>query len=308
MNAPNNNLPEVIIEDVEAIPVMGIAGQIDRAQVDVQIATAKRYPRSVDRALKEAVSLATADEETARGMGYQLPRQTTDGKPVKGPSVRLAEIMVYTWGNLRAESYVADIDGEFVSALGTCFDLERNVAVRVMVKRRITDKKGVRYGADMIGVTSNAAIAIAFRNAVFKAIPRAYANRVYNQAMKAAVGPAETFKAKRENAVGWFEEKGMKRTQVFQMLDVHGVDDINSEHLLELFGIKTAIEDGETSIADIIRRLKGESEGAEALNRELGSAPAAKPAPKDDAKAADLRKDLDQHQQAKATTKNAFSK
>ena len=55
---------------------------VDRASIDIQIATAKQYPRSVDKALKEALTLATLDEETAASMFYVLPRA---GKRIEGP-------------------------------------------------------------------------------------------------------------------------------------------------------------------------------------------------------------------------------
>lgn len=270
MNTEHEDIEEVETEEVVDMPAtLGVVGAIDRAQVDVQVATAKKYPRSIDRALKEALTLATMDEDTAGSMFYVLPRS---GKKIEGPSARLAEVMTYSWQNLRAEADVIDIDGKFVTAMGTCFDMERNVAVRVRVKRRITDKNGVRYNDDMIGVTSNAACSIALRNAVFKVIPQALTKRIYEEARKASIGKAGTFQQKRQNALAWFVKAGISEKQVFELLGVKGADDLGEEQLIELRGIKTALTDGDTTVEQLLTRSKGESDGAAELNAALRKA------------------------------------
>ena len=47
---------------------------ISRAEVDMQIATAKRYPRDVSKVKQGMLSIATVDEETAAACFYTLPR------------------------------------------------------------------------------------------------------------------------------------------------------------------------------------------------------------------------------------------
>jgi hypothetical protein len=256
---------------------------VDRASIDVQIATAKRYPRSVDKALKEAETLATLDEETAGSMFYVLPRS---GKKIEGPSARLAEVMAYSWGNLRVDADIVAADRTHVTAMGTCFDLEKNVAIRVRVQRRITDKHGKRFNEDMIGVTSNAAISIALRNAVFKVIPAALVGRIYHQARKASVGEGGTITQKRQNAVEWFTKTGVTEQQLFALLDVRGIDDIGLDHLITLRGMKTAIKDGETSVEQMFRpsdKSEGTSELNEALPKDQEPEPKKKAAGKGEA-------------------------
>src|SRR5689334_11587126 len=76
---------------------------IQRAEIDVQIATAKRYPRQLSLVKSHMMSFATLDQETAEACFYNLPR---GGKNIQGPSVRLAEIAVSCYGNLRAGSRI----------------------------------------------------------------------------------------------------------------------------------------------------------------------------------------------------------
>lgn len=235
----------------ELLSGSGALEAVDRASIDMQIATAKQYPRSVDRALKEALTLATLDEDTAASMFYVLPRS---GKKIEGPSARLAEVMAYSWGNLRVDADIVAEDRTHVTAMGTCFDLEKNVAVRVRVKRRITDKHGKRYNEDMIGVTSNAAISIALRNAVFKVVPRAFVDRIYGEARDASIGKAGTMAQKRQNAMEWFAKAGVTEAQVLEILEVRGVDDIGADELITLRGLKTAIKDGETTVEQTFAR------------------------------------------------------
>jgi hypothetical protein len=70
---------------------------VNNQELDIQINTAKAYPRSVKSFLEEAKMLATANQETAASCFYSLPRKDKNGKQVQitGPSIRLAEIAAY---------------------------------------------------------------------------------------------------------------------------------------------------------------------------------------------------------------------
>ena len=108
-----SNKQEVITQDGEVIETftdvaqVSMAVSLSRAEIDQQIATARQFPRSVDRAMKNVLSLATMDEETAGECMYALPR---GGKPIKGPGVRLAEIIQSQWGNNRVAARVVHVD------------------------------------------------------------------------------------------------------------------------------------------------------------------------------------------------------
>jgi len=105
------------------------------------------------------------DVETAQSMGYALQR---GGKPITGPSVHLAKLVVSNWGNMRTEAKVVEVTDKEVVSRGIAWDLEANTASSFEVRRKITDKYGKRFNDDMITVTGNAANSIAYRNAVFQ--------------------------------------------------------------------------------------------------------------------------------------------
>lgn len=271
--ARGNEVQEVEIEEVEVLDGSMALMAVDKAAIDIQINTAKMYPRSVTKALREAETLACMDEETAASMTYLLPARGEGNKKITGPSVRLAEAMVYAWGNLRAETNIESIDEKYVTAVGTCFDLEKNIAVRSRVKRRITNKYGKRYGDDMIQVTCNAAMAIAYRNAVFSVIPRIYAKAIEAKAREASTGKG-TVAEKRKRAMEWFTKAGATEAQVLGFLGVKGLDDVGEDQLFELRGLKTAIETGETSLAAALSNATDEpSPAVETLRqkREAGT-------------------------------------
>ena len=223
---------------------------LTRGEIDQQIATAHKYPRSIKRFLEETRSMALIDEETAESCFYKIPR---GGKNIEGPSIRLMEIAASAWGNIRYGSRTIGEDSEFVTSQGVAHDLERNVAVSIEVKRRITGKNGRRYDADMIGVTANAGGSIARRNALLGIIPRAYINNIFEEAKRVAVGTQQTLADKRANAIAYFGKMGVTPERVYARLTteeepVRGIEDVTLAHLELLIGLKTAIKENEITL------------------------------------------------------------
>lgn len=218
-----------------------------KGEVDTQIATAKRFPRSVKKFKEDALTLATLDIETAASCFYSVPR---DGKNIEGPSARLAEIIAASWGNLRSQANIIDEDDRFITARGMCWDLEKNVAVSTEVRRRITNKQGRKFSDDMVNTTANAACSIALRNAVFKVVPMALAKSVYDAARKVAIGDASTLVKRRTDMVNYFGKMGVSPEQICAAVSRASVDDITVDDLATLLGLSTAIKEGDTTVDD----------------------------------------------------------
>lgn len=228
-------------------PVAMAAGDID-----IQIRTAKAYPRSIEAFKKKALQMATLDEETAASCCYKLPaRKGGDGKPIEGPSVRLAEIISSAWGHLRIQGEILGEQDRFIALRGGCWDLETNVAIAVDVRRRITTKDGNRYSDDMINTTANAGVSIGIRNAVFHVVPRSYTNDIYLRCKEVARGDAATLGARRQKALEWFASQGATAARVFGLLGVRGIEDITLDHLETLTGYRTAVREGDTTIEEL---------------------------------------------------------
>lgn len=225
----------------------GMAAVLNRSEIEQQITTARRFPRSLKRFRDEAIQMVTLSESIAEQCVYALPR---DGKTIEGPSARFAEVIASAWGNNRAGARVIDDKGDFIVAQGVFHDLERNVAITYEVQRRITDKYGKRYKADMIGVTANAACSIALRNAVLKGVPKAFWEDMYVEARKVIMGDVKTLANRRAQAVAAFQRYGVTAEKICAKLEVAGIEDIGLEHLVLLRGMLTAIKEGDTTAED----------------------------------------------------------
>lgn len=228
----------------------GTMALLQTAEVNQQIATAKAYPRAIVQFRKEALQLATLNLQMAQDCIYSLPRKDAEGqlKNIRGPSARFAEIMAYSWGNCRAGARVVNEGPEFVTAQGAFHDLERNVAITYEVQRRITNKHGRRYSADMVGVTANAACSIALRNAILKGIPKALWLEMFKAAESTVRGDIKTLEQRRTLAFEQFAEFKVTKEMLCEVLEVEGVQDIGLDDLVTLGGILTALKEGDTTV------------------------------------------------------------
>ena len=224
---------------------------LNRSEVDIQIATAKQYPRVVADCVNQIVALATIDEQTAEECFYSLRRnEGKDTTVIEGPSVRLAEIIATSWGNLRVQSQIIGNDGKFLTARGICHDLQTNVAVSSEVQRRIRTKEGKLYSDDMQMVTGNAAAAIAFRNAVFKVVPKAVISKALDAIKEKAKGNAEDLEVNRQKMLSYYAKLGVTKEMILFYLGVESVDDINGDGMNELRGVKNSIKEGMTTVKE----------------------------------------------------------
>lgn len=224
---------------------------LNRSEIDVQVATAKRYPRSIQESTQRIMDMATLDEDTAQECFYSLRRGSGNNSSlIEGPSVRLAEIVAASWGNLRVQAQIIANDGKFITARGICHDLETNTAISCEVQRRITDKYGKTFSEDMQVVTGNAAGAIAFRNAVFKVVPKAVINNAIKAIKNKAMGKAGDIDAIKQQMLQFFAKLGVSTEMVLSYLEIAKVDEINADMVSELRGVATALKDGLTTVKE----------------------------------------------------------
>lgn len=228
--------------DVTDMAPMGV---LAKAEIDMQVATAKKYPRNVKHFRARALALATQDEDTAASCFYSIPRA---GKRIEGPGVRLAEIVASGWGNLRAKTRVTGVDEKWVYAEAVAWDLETNVAISCETRRRITDKYGKRYKDDMIGVTANAASSIALRNAIFKIVPRAHVDLIYLECREVAIGKQETMVQRRAKLVSYYDKMGIDEERLLAAVKKLSIEQVDKDDLIMLRGMATAIKDGDLDI------------------------------------------------------------
>ncbi|WP_454813827.1 hypothetical protein [Labrys neptuniae] len=246
-----------------------LAVSLARAEVDQQIATSRALPRNLTRVVGNILTLATLDDQSAEECVYALPR---GGKPIKGPSIRLAEIIGSQWGNCRIGARVVHVDRfeKFVEAEGVFHDLETNTATTARVRRRISDKHGKLLTDDMIVVTGNAACSIAKRNAILGGVPKAVWRKAYDAVEQVIAGDIKTLAERKELAFKAFAAFGVKPEQLFDALGIGGTEDISLDHLSTLTGMRAALKNGESTVEEMFpKQAAPQAGGAKGLTAAL---------------------------------------
>lgn len=252
---------------------LGTLALLNKGEIDMQIATAKQYPRDLKLFLGRAKDMATLTEEVAAECIYAIPR---DGKTIKGPSARFAEIIISNWGNCRAGARIVDEGSEFVVSQGVFHDLESNTAITYEVRRRIVDKRGIKFKADMIGVTANAASSIAFRNAILKGVPKAIWGEIYTAVEHVIRGNSKTLAKRRHDAIVYLSKFEITEEMILNLLGFKNVEELGLEELVTLRGLASAIKNGDTTVEQAFSLNKSgqsDSSNADTLNNALNSIP-----------------------------------
>lgn len=222
---------------------------------DVQVQTAKRFPREIKRSVDNMVAIATMDKQTAMSCGYSLPR---GGKSISGGSVHMAKIIAQNWGNLRVEAKVSKITHTNIYSEAIAFDLETNVAVKVEATRKIINNQGQRFNEDLISLTGLVTNAIALRNAIFAVVPKSVVDKVYNSAMEVITGDLsdETKLVKKRKQVldGFKETYGVEEKEILKALGLNTINQIKSEEIRILIGMGQSLKDGEFSVDNMFDR------------------------------------------------------
>jgi hypothetical protein len=233
-----------------------------KAETDIAIETAKKYPRVISKVKANVLAYATCDEETAKACFYAKPVDNR-GTLVKGPSIRLAEIIASTWGNIKWGSRIIEIDEKWVTVQGAVMDLENNISYTVELKRSIwSDNQKKRYSENLIQTTSKAAMAIAVRDAVYKVVPMGMFNAELKLIQATATGRDSKIPLEKRvaNALLYFKRLGVDEKKVLERLEIQNKADINEDHLETLIGLKTGIEDKEFTVEEAFIPYKKEAQ------------------------------------------------
>lgn len=247
-------------EDITQAVSPQIVYEQDKAAIDIQISTAKAYPRNIRRATDNALAIVTMDPSIAQTCTYSVPR---GGKKVSGPSVHLAKIIAQVWGNMRIDAKVVDIDHVRITSEAVCWDLESNLAIKAQIKRSISGKTG-RFSEDMITVTGNAANSIALRNAVLSVIPKGIVDKVYNAAKQTITGDISDKNkliAKRVEIFNSLRNTfGITDKEILAAVGKAAIDFVDGDDIVTLVGVGQAIRDGDTTVEQAFKGEKTKDE------------------------------------------------
>jgi hypothetical protein len=233
--------------------------QQDKAFIDIQIATAKQYPRNLKKAIENAITLVTMDIETAESCTYSLKK---GGKLITGASINLAKILAQQMGNMRIENRVVGYDATHVTSEAVCFDLERNFAIRTQIKKSIVGNTG-RYSEDMCTITGNAANAIALRNAIFAVVDRGVIKKVYNAAKEKITGNVSDenkLTARRNSIIEGFKQNypslNITDEEIAAAVGKKSISHITADDLVVLIGFEKSMKEGEMTPESVFKNQK----------------------------------------------------
>jgi len=212
---------------------------------------AKANPRNIKNILDEIETLSTLSEDVAFSCFYVM---ISDDKPIIGISVRLAELIASSWGNIHSGARIMSKNQKEVTVQGFVHDFEKNSIFTVEVQRSIfglTPERAIH--------STNAASSIAFRNAIFKAIPASLTQSIVAKIKSFILNNESTDVMARCYGVWeFFKSKNISALQVSDLLGrniSYDLDNVRltSEDMFLLIGLKNAIEEGDTTIEEVFK-------------------------------------------------------
>ena len=228
------------------------AFQVDAA-LDPGILTAKSFPRNIVQCVQNVISIIKSDEDLASSCYYSLPPGKGQEKGFQGPSVRLADMFCYQWGNLEAGTRVVSNDGKQIVVEGFAYDLEKNNRISVQISKSILYKNGQTYTNTMQATTIAAAQAIAYRNAIFKVIPFMYIDKVCKMAMDEVASMAKNIEYV-EKAIKSLEKYNVMPMQVLGYFNKQTLKELTTAEIQEMIGIGISLRDGHIASTEAFTR------------------------------------------------------
>ena len=281
MTDQNNKVPEEQKpeqEHLEAIAVETSAlAVMERAEIDMQIATAKRWPRSLSVFTKKAIAMVSIDEETNEKCLYCRPVGKSENGEIeyaRGESIRLAEIVAGCYGNIRVAGMITEMAPRYVKAIGIAHDLENNYAAKAEAVEATVTRQGFPFSERMRVVVAKAAQSKAIRDAIFRIVPKSLCKSIIAVAQDIALGKGEPLETRRTRVIEWINKLGIEPIRVYTAIGVKGPKELDNDKLAVLTGLKTAIKDGDTTIDDAfppITKDVTQEQGVNGLRARLGA-------------------------------------
>ncbi len=254
-------------QQIQTINTQAALDTISRSEIDIQVQTAMRYPKhstpeQISFALSKAEAFALVDAETAESCFYRLERvdkKTGEKSVIEGPSIRFAEIVANSWGNIRIATRIVANDGKFITAQAACHDLESNVVQVVEVQRSICTKQGYTFSNDMQVVTGNAAASIARRNSILAVIPAAIFKSLYDKIQQTVLGQIkDDLENRRSKMFNTYAKMGVTAEMICKYLGVSEPAKITADQVQNLALLYNALKDGQTTIEETFKKEPAE--------------------------------------------------
>jgi hypothetical protein len=227
------------------------------AEVQAQVIMARKYPR--DPLAATNAILAECDmPEFAKVALYNFPRGDTR---VEGPSIRMAEVLARSWGNVMSGTVEVEREGDESSMLAYAWDLETNVMKRreFKVKHVRDSRKGGKIAVteerDIYEVGANAA-SRRERACILALIPGHVVNASVERVKKTLATEVGDPLARAHMMLEKFEKEfKVSKIQIEKRLK-HRIEAISVAEILSLGQIYNSLADGFGGVDDYFEAVE----------------------------------------------------
>lgn len=251
----------------------------EMAEVQAKIFMAKNFPRDMAR-VKEIITANCSRMEMAQSAIYEYPR---GGQTVKGPSIRLAEMLALAFGNIESKTEVLDQNDRQSLVKVSAWDYESNrQSSRTFVIRHERDTRSGRQtltdNRDIMEMINNQA-ARNRRACILELIPADfvdYAVTVCSQTLESSIQLTQEMLS--QMVEGYKTNFGVTREMLEERIGCK-VEAISIQKFLELDRIFASLQDGVGKVEDFFRPKaeKKETPKTGAQTATAASSPAPQP-------------------------------
>jgi len=270
MNNPNIRQFDASTDTaIEAAGRSSLDMGLQRMEMDLAMEHAMRNPRNIEVVIKKIRAMALYNDAAAHRCIYALPRKE---KAIMGPSIGFAKIILTAWRNSLCRAWFVGIDktNKMTFCEGAFKDLESNVTSGRQIGRRISGRDGRLYNDDMIGVTTQACMSIAYRSAILMGVPDPIYNPILEEAKIIIRGTTATLPERRQKMIALFANFGVAPDRVFMALGVKDEKEITLDQMVMLRGMYEQLRDEEITAAEMFDPRKMVGMGFEQTEIPLG--------------------------------------
>jgi hypothetical protein len=219
------------------------------AEVRVALISAKNFPRDTQLAYS-AIMQTCSRPDFAEAASYSYPRGR---ETVTGPSIRLAEELARSWGNLEfGIRELAQYDEE-TEVEAYCWDIQTNVRSKqtFRVKHERFTRSGTTKLVDPRDIYENNANlgARRLRQRILAIIPPDLVTAALLKCRETLVGGKTVPQDRLATMIKKFDAMGIKRKHIEARL-MHKVESVNIEEYADICAIYKSIEDGMSNACD----------------------------------------------------------
>jgi len=271
-----------------------------RAEIESAFTMALRMPRNRDQARVEILD-SCKNVVFAEKVKYKKPvgSKKVGSQWVKnfveGPSIRFAEEMIRTWGNVKVQCVTIYEDESKRISLVNVVDLQKNISYSKQITVIKTVERRNAKGRDVVGERTNSYNQIVFiviatddevnikeaaliskeiRNSALRLIPQ----DIIDEAMEAAKltllqGVSSDMKSARKTILDSFATIGVKPKDIEEYIG-HEIAQVSPKELADLRAVYKTISDGQSTWKDYVdKEEKPKKEGVETSAVDVGFKP-----------------------------------